>query len=172
MVKRVIWSVAQSLRSNSGVTADNMSVVAMVLGECLLENGSPCRAVRAKLRENSVVSSIPLFGWNEVIHNDGVRDTKSVEVDSIDAVGAQLAIIFDEEILDAAWLLREGSNGRKEPAVADSSLTDIVRLDAIRSEERASSEEISNSGPLKSVPALVRLTNVLPVEGRRVGREV
>ena len=155
VVKRVIWSVAQSLSSDSGVTADNMSVVAVVLGECLLKNWSPGRAVWAKLRENGVVGSIPLFGWNEVIHNDSVRNTKSVEVDSIDAVGTQLTIVFEEDILDAAWLLREGSDGRKEPAVANSSLTDIVRLDAIRSEERATSEEVTNSVPQKRIPALV-----------------
>lgn len=86
-----------------------MVVVAVVLGEGLLENRSPNGIIETDFRENSIVSAVIILHWNVVVDDHSVRNTKGPEVHSVDAIRAHFVDIVDKDALDAAWNFGEGS---------------------------------------------------------------
>ena len=47
----------------------------------------------------------------EVVDDNRVRNSKRVEVDGVDTVGAQLVGGAGKELLDATWMLGKGGEG-------------------------------------------------------------
>lgn len=67
----------------------------------------------------------------KVVDDDCVLDAKSIKVDSIDALLAQLIRLLVEELVEALRLLSKGGSSCKEPAVAKRPLKDILGRDAV-----------------------------------------
>ena len=75
-----------------------------------------------------VVSAV-LLKWEAVVDNDSVGDAEGVELHGVDAVGAHLFV--HEHFLQAASFFGKGRSSRNEPAVADCSLTHVLRRDTV-----------------------------------------
>ena len=134
--------VERSAREGSdsivGVATDGVLVVTVVLGEGLLEDGTPDALIFRDLGEESGVAAFnppSLSKRQVVIDDDRVRHTEGEEVQGVDAVSAD-GIVVEENLLHAAWDFSEDGSTRDEPAVADKALTHIFVLDASGTEER------------------------------------
>ena len=102
-----------------------------------------------------------------------MRNTKGVEVDTVDTVLGKLVVGVEEELLDALWVLGKGGGASEEPAVAKGTLLDIGGLDTVGTVKGMVGEEVlcslpgdGGGGSLEIV-----LTHVGPVEGVDVGSE-
>lgn len=94
----VVGGTGEGAHSPAGVSTNNILVVTLVLGEGLLENGNPERAVGAELGEDG---STAVNNGEEVVDDHGVRNTKSVEVDSVDTVFGEIVVYgVQEEFLN------------------------------------------------------------------------
>ena len=92
----------------------NVQVVSMILGKSLLNNGHPegaCITSGLAFTEASTKGIAFFREWKVVVDDDGVGHPKGVEVDSIDAVGADLILAVQEHLFDSAWDLRHSSTG-------------------------------------------------------------
>ena len=117
------------------VATDDVLVVSVVLGEGLLEDGTPeALILRDRGKEGSVSTAI-IIKRKVVVDNDCVGQAEGVEVYSVDAVGTDGVIRVEENLLHAAWNLSENRSARHEPAVADGALADIFVSDASGAEE-------------------------------------
>ena len=135
--------VERSAREGSdsivGVATDGVLVVTVVLGEGLLEEGTPDALILRDLGEEGGVAAVnppSLSKRQVVIDDDRVRQTEGEEVHSVDTVATDLVVRVDENLLHAAWNFSENGGTRDEPAVADKALTHIFVLDASGTEER------------------------------------
>ena len=90
----------ECLDGSSWVAANDVFVVAMVLGKGFLEDGTIDRFIPTWLGVHSMVFITPLLKWEIVIDNDCVRDTKGVELNGVDTVVAY--IVVQEDLLEAA----------------------------------------------------------------------
>ena len=70
-----------------------------------------------------------LLKWEVVVDNDSVRDAEGVELHGVDAVSAHIGV--QEHVLEAASFFGKGRSSRNEPAVADCSLTHVLRRDTV-----------------------------------------
>ena len=147
-----------------------MAVVAVVLGEGLLQKRSPEGLIGAHLREDGVIIAIPLLDGQEIVDDNRVGNAESVEVHRVDALRAHLIVY--EYALDAAWDLRKGGDGGQEPAVADRALADICRGHTVASKERVAVELLSSAEPSQIAPVTSALTKVAPEECAVVRGEV
>ena len=87
------------------VTADDVLVVAVVLGEGFLEDGSPDCSIRA----NAGVLGLAICVKGQVIIDDDcVRDAEGVEVDSVDTHRVDFVHIVEEDLFHATRVLRDG----------------------------------------------------------------
>jgi len=80
-----------------------------------------------------------------------VRDTESVEVDSVDACSIQLRLLVQEHSLDAAGVFSKSGCSCKEPAVAKLALFEVVGADTVGAPKVVVgiSEQILGSPPLE-----------------------
>ena len=62
-----------------------------------------------------------------------MRDAEGVELHGVDAARAHLSV--QEHFLEAARFFGKGRSSRNEPAVADCSLTHVLRRDTVFAEE-------------------------------------
>ena len=107
----------ECLDGSCWVTANDVFVVAMVLGKGFLEDGTIDRFIPTWLGVQSMVFITPLLKWEIVIDNDCVRDTKGVELNGVDTVVAY--IVVQEDFLEATSFFGKGRSSGNEPAVAD-----------------------------------------------------
>lgn len=140
------------MESSSGyarVTSLNMLVVSVVLCKCFLKDGSPERAIITDMGEDGFVSSVPHFLKREpVIDDDGVGNTESEQVDTVDTGSVQFIVIVEEGVLEAAWHISHSGSCGKEPAVSEPSLINIIgRHNAISAEEGVLTLDLSSSLP-------------------------
>ena len=117
LVRRRPGGAVECLDSSCWVAANDVFVVAMVLGKGFLEDGTIDRFIPTWLGVQSMVFIIPFLKWEIVIDNDCVRDTKGVELDGVDTVVAY--IVVQEDLLEAASFFGKGRSSGNEPAVAD-----------------------------------------------------
>ena len=104
MLKGVIRCTAEGSSRHSRVSALNVIVVAVYLGEGLFENRSPNGIIETDFGENSIVSAILVIRhWNVIVDDDSMRNTKSIEIHSVDTVRAHFVVLVDKDALDAAW---------------------------------------------------------------------
>ena len=150
----VLWVVAHCAGGSSGVSTNDMLVVSMVLRESFLHNRHPegtCITSVCVYSEASEVGVTHVVKGEIVVDDDGVGHAEGVEVDSVDAIGADLIRAVEEHFFDRAWdLCHSGARG-KEPAVAKSSLLDIVGVNSIGTEKGVVGEGIAGSFPLDFV---------------------
>ena len=125
-------SAVECLDGRCRIAADDVFVVAMVLGKGFLEDGTIDRFIFTYQSVQSMVIRAELFNWKIVVDNDCVRDSKGVKLHGVDAVGAQLFV--HEHFLQAAGFFGKGRSRRNEPAVADCSLTHVLRRHTIFAE--------------------------------------
>ena len=91
------------------VATDCVLVVAMVLGEGLLENSTPEGAILSDLGRVSFPPSIAVRPYGQIIvDNDRVGLAEDVEIHAVDAVGARLILSVEEDLLQAVLLFSEG----------------------------------------------------------------
>lgn len=170
----VVGGAGHGLDGDIGSTALDMGVVAVVLGEGLLDDGDPHGAVSAEVREQGAIVTVPKLAHGQpVIDNDGVGDAESVEVDAVGTLRVELSVGVEEDLLHAAGPLSNGRAGREEPAVAEGALDDVISADAIAEESLARGSEINGTlpGVLGSVHRVL-LTHVSPVHGVLVVTEL
>jgi len=132
-----------------------MAVVAPVFSEGFLDYGTPESTVIAQIGEDSLLLGgvLPgLFQGQVVVNDDGVLLAESVELESVDASLVQLVVLVEEDSIHAAGLFSDGRDGGEEPAVAEATLVDIVRRDAI-TEQRFVGESRLSARPLNAVIA-------------------
>lgn len=169
-----VGGAGHGLDGDIGSTALDMGVVAVVLGEGLLDDGDPHGAVSAEVREQGAIVTVPKLAHGQpVIDNDGVGDAESVEVDAVGTLTVELSVGVEEDLLHAARPLSNGRAGREEPAVAEGALDDVISADAIAEESLARGFEINGTlpGVLGSVHRVL-LTHVSPVHGVLVVTEL
>lgn len=147
VINPVVGCAGEGLESNSGVAAFDVLVVAMVLGEGLFKDGSPERGVVSDVREKSGVARAPGAEGKVVIDDDGVGEAKGVEVDGVDSVGGKSVSGVDKDLLEAAWDLGECGSSGKEPAVAEGTLLDVLRGDALITEQGVVAELLTSASP-------------------------
>ncbi len=102
-------SSKESLSSITGVTSNDVTVVAMELGEGLFNKGSPKRTIMGDLVKNSawhvrlrgVVPLLPY--WQVVVNDHSVGNTKGVHVDTIDTSLIEGLILVKEHFFNATW---------------------------------------------------------------------
>lgn len=89
----------------------------MVLGESFLHDRCP-DGLFGCIRVHAVEDRLPVFSSSirimhrqEVVDDNRVRNSKRVEVDGVDTVGAQLVGGAGKELLDATWMLGKGGEG-------------------------------------------------------------
>ena len=154
MIGDVLGVVAHCAGGSSGVSTNDMLVVSMVLRESFLHNRHPegtCITSVCVFSEASEVGVTHVVKGEIVVDDDGVGHAEGVEVDSVDAIGADLIRAVEEHFFDRAWdLCHSGARG-KEPAVAKSSLLDIVGVNSIGTEKGVVGEGIAGSFPLDFV---------------------
>ena len=150
MISDVLGVVAHCAGGSSGVSTFDMLVVSMVLGKGLLNDGNPegtfITSILVITKTSEVGVAVGVKG-EEVVDDDGVGHAESVEVYSVDAVGADRIRAVEEHFLDRAWDLCHGSARGEEPAVAKRSLLDIVGLNSIGTEEGVVGEGLAGSSP-------------------------
>ena len=104
----------------------------MILGKSLFENRHPERAVLTRMSKQSFTGL--LVQWQEVIDNNSMGNSKSMEVYGIDTLSIKLIFCVEENFFEFA---REFSNGRccrQKPAVTKATLTDIIGTDSVTKE--------------------------------------
>lgn len=114
-----------------GVASIYSFVVAVELSECFFENHGPESLVVRWLGQRSVA---PAIEGNEVINHDGGRETKVIEIDTVDARTVQLLV--KEQVLDHVWISHAYAlEGGQEPAVTQTALVERLVLEAAFSPE-------------------------------------
>ena len=151
---RVILGVERCSSEGSdgivGATTDDVLVVSVVLGEGLLDDGTPEALILRDFGKEGSPATSPLLKRQVVIDDDRVGQTEGEEVHSVDTVGTELGVRVDENLLHAAWNFSENGSSRDEPAVADITLKHIFVVDAIGAE--------------KSVSVVIDFRDSLPVD--------
>ena len=151
-----------------------VKVVAVVLGKGLLKNYTPNGAIRPRFGCVRGVCSVASFiNGHVVVDNDRVRDTKGVEIHTVDAIGAQLVFSVQEDRIQAALLLSECRGSGQEPTVANLALSDVLRSDAIGTKQSLFWVSYRHSLPhgRSCIEATgihkicISLTGILPYEG-------
>jgi hypothetical protein len=99
----------------------------VVLSKGLFKDGHPHGTVVSNLAEHSV----SMLDGNPFVNNDSVGSTKGKEVDSVDSCIVQLLLFVKEHLLDTAWFLSKSGGTRQDPAVAKTTLFDIVGNDTV-----------------------------------------
>ena len=108
-----------------------------------------------------------LLKWEIVVDNDSVRDAEGVELHGVDALCAHLSV--HEHFLEAASFFGKGRSSRNEPAVADCSLTHVLRRDTVCAEKSiaiSTSERIFSSLPCGVVRDCITVRLVSIAEGK------
>ena len=103
-----------------------------------------------------------------------MRDTKSVQVDGIDASSIECRLLVEEHSLDAIWVLCKSRCSCKEPAVSECTLFEVVGADSIGAPKVVVGigEQVLGSFPLEGRQILQGLAHVTPVKGAVVRGEV
>lgn len=143
-------SIAHGAGSDSCVAADDVLVVTVILGEGFLDDGNPegtFIALFSPITEASEEGIALAVQRKVVINDDGVRNTESEEVHSVDAVWAKLVCIVEEHFLNSAWDLCHCGAGRQEPAVAESSLLNVIGVHTIGTKKGMVREGVLGPGP-------------------------
>ena len=152
----------------------------MVLGEGLLEDGTPEGLILRDCGEEGSIATSLLCKRQVVIDDDRVGQTEGEEVHSVDTVGTQFVVRVDENLLHAAWNFSESGSTRDEPAIAEITLNHIFVVDAIGAEKSVSvvidfrdSLPIDFGEKVFYIKQVARVfTHIFPVEGSVVVTEV
>ena len=106
----------------------------MELGERLLDERSPEGIVITELGEKSpfffVRVAVDIDNRKPVIDDNSGGESETVELEAIDSCSVLLVVLVEEDLLDTAGHLSEGSAGRQEPAVSKETLVDVIGSDA------------------------------------------
>ena len=154
------------------VAGHDVLVVAVVLGEGLLQNGHPESLVGPDMSEEGIVAVAPRLHRQPVIDYDGVLDAQRPDIDAVDAVRAEAVGRVEEDLLQAVWNLSDCGSARQEPAVADVALAHVVGFDPLVAEQTVRGEDLADALPLDTrLPITVSLAHVPPEEAK-LPREV
>ena len=167
----LLWTASQGTSSFGFVTTDRVGVVSVVLGEGLLQNGSPeCRVRGYPGEKGSPLAIVLLFHGQVVVDSDIVGDSESIHGHNCETVRSSMVL---ENFLNTAWHFCDGGAGSVEPAVADNSLSDIIRSYTVGSKERGLAGKLSLGAiPAEATQVLIVLAHISPEERRVVVIEV
>ncbi len=87
-----------------GVASINVGVVAVKLGKSFFQDLHPHAVIAGDLAEGRHGLAVPLEVRNVVIDDDSVRDTKSPQVDTIDASIVKIGTVVEEDFFHALGL--------------------------------------------------------------------
>ena len=147
------------------IASHDVVVVAVVLGEGLLENGHPESLVGPDMSEEGIVAVAPLLHRQPVVDYDGVRDAQRPDIDAVDAVRAEAVGRVEEDLLQAVWNLSDCGSARQEPAVADVALAHVVGFDPFVAEQTLVGEDLADALPVDTrLPIALSFAHILPEE--------
>lgn len=100
-------------------TTDDVLVVAVEFGKCFLHQWSPERFISADMTEDCAVSTSEsvFLEWELVVNDLGIRNTKSIEVESVDASLIE-GIVLNNSI-KSVWVLSQSCCSCQIPAISD-----------------------------------------------------
>ena len=154
---------AKGVRRLSG---HDVLVVAVVLGEGLLQNGHPESLVGPDMSEEGIVAVAPRLHRQPVVDYDGVLDAQRPDIDAVDAVRAEAVGRVEEDLLQAVWNLSDCGSARQEPAVADVALAHVIGFDPIVAEQTVRGEDVVDALPGDEIRPLADiLLHIVPEEG-------
>lgn len=162
-----VWCTSQSTDCILGQTTCNVLIIAIVLGKGFLNKGTPERMILWYACEKSCTASTRIPKGQIVIDNHCVRDSKRIQIDRVDAFWAQLILVVQEDFIDTVGDLCDSRASCKEPAVAQRSLTDIVRLDSILPKQGCIWELFTSTLPNELVlkfSEFLALAKVFPIQ--------
>ena len=147
------------------VAGHDVLVVAVVLGEGLLQNGHPESLVGPDMSEEGIVAVAPLLHRQPVVDYDGVLDAQRPDIDAVDAVRAEAVGRVEEDLLQAVWNLSDCGSARQEPAVADVALAHVVGFDPLVAEQTVRGEDLADALPVDTrLPIALSFAHVMPEE--------
>ena len=140
-----VGSTNEGLDSGTSISRNEGLVVSVVLGESLLEDRLPHRSI---VSDVGILGVVPLaVSGEELVDNDGSGDTERVELQGVDT--SLVEVVDLEHVVDSLGNLSNSRGSSVEPAVANRSLVNIVRVDTIVSPDGVGSLEPDF---LKSLP--------------------
>ena len=151
MLNVSVGSSSKSSDTVGRISTLEMVIVTMELGEGLLKDGTPDRAILSNSGEGGVL--VVLVIGKPIINDDCVRDSQIVHVDGIDTFLVD-CIFIEEHAFNSVFELSESSNTGHKPAVANITLFDVVDTDTILTEERIISGRELIFGSLPDNPLL------------------
>ena len=155
------------------VSTCDVIVAAVELCESFFEDRTPNRPICSDLGVDG--AAIVLIQRQVVVDDNCVRDSKGVEVHSVDTDRADLIHVVEEDLLHATGVLSDGRGGGHEPAVADRALANVCRPDARRTEEGLALEGVLSPLPFGLLQVLrlyVDLLGIFPEESSVVVGEL
>ena len=153
---------AKGVRRLSG---HDVLVVAVVLGDGLLQNGHPESLVGPDMGEEGVVAPAPRLQGQPVVDYDGVLDAQRPDIDAVDAVRAEAVGRVEEDLLQAVRDLGDCGSARQEPAVADVALAHVGGCDPFLAEQTVRGEDVIDALPSDMMlPTAFSFVHVAPYE--------
>jgi hypothetical protein len=109
VINRFIRAAVEGPDGLGGVTANDVLVVAVVLGEGFLDDRTNDGFVWSNLSIDCSEFAIPSCLKREhVVDNDCVGDAEGVELKSVDSGVAYFVLLVQEDLLHAAWDFGQG----------------------------------------------------------------
>ena len=104
VVDNVVRHTSEGANSDASITTNDMLVVSMILGESLLEDGSPETTIsRDAGKESGKLAGTWLVEREPVVNDNGGGNTEGVHVDTIDTSRVKLAHVVQEGLFETAW---------------------------------------------------------------------
>ena len=85
-----------------------MLIVSVILGKCFLKDRHPHSAIITDMSEPSVIAITPWTKGEKIVNNDCMRNTQSVEVDSINASVIEVVRLVQKDFFKASGDLGKG----------------------------------------------------------------
>jgi len=128
----LVGTTEHGLDSSAGPASFDVNVVSVVLCKSLFEDCTPDGAVSADVGVFCPISTVVVLHQRQVVVNDDcVGHAESVKVDSVDSLTVQRTHIIEEDLLHAAWHFGDTGGCGEEPAVAENTLSNVIRRNSI-----------------------------------------
>ena len=118
-----------------------MLVVAGQLCEGFFQDDVPhglifCDVPEDGFKSKRAIGQFYLLKRQEIVHNNGMRNSKCIQVQSVDSVLVDLAIGVKEYFLEALRFFCKSTCSGHVPAVTNGSLPNVFRCDSIAAPEK------------------------------------
>ena len=125
MIVLLSGCATESTSCDHWVPTNDMLIVSVIFGKCLLKDWHPHGAVITDMSKPSVIAITPWAKREQIVNDDCVRNTQRVEVDSINSSVIEVVRVVKKDLFEASWDLSKGRGSGKEPAIANITLVDI-----------------------------------------------